>query len=495
MAGISKRLNFILSASANGFTTALQKAERAVQAVAKRGGAIAGELNTRMGSALTAFGAGAGAAAIGGVTLLVRMGLRSADELQALSQQLGIATDKLAGLQWAAKLANVDQEQLTAGLQKMQGTIGKAANGNKAAADSLALIGLSAQELVTLSPDKQIALIGDKLAAIPNVAQRAAAASAIFGRQAGPGMAALLSRGSKALQEAAGEAASFGFNLSQLDAEKLNVVNDNFDRLEMAVTAVAQQLANGLAPIIDVVLEQILGFGKEAQKSGGIAGVAAAMTTDALAFLGDTLDAVTLGWIGFRNLGTRALQGLLWPIEKLLQGVQWLVDTFEDYLPDAVVNGVRSSTEFIEGFRDDLNADAEDLAAEFQERFVAPSMGDKFVAAFRRAQQKMNETAKEETDHLQEKIDLQQAFLGLKDEEEKKTKTKATKERAEPKVDQSLKLFEANTDAFAKFQFELNNSRDTVAEEQLDAALAANDKLDDIARNTENMFEIEEVEF
>jgi hypothetical protein len=490
MAQISSKLNFILSASANGFTSGLQKAERAIKSVAKQGKAVAGELNTAIGGALTGIGTAAVGAAVGGLALMVRLGLNSADELQKLSQNLGLTTDKLAGLQWAAKLANVSNETLTSGLTKMSVTIGKAAQGSKGAAEALAKLGLSGQELMANSPDQNLKIIADRLKNVSTYSERAAIMTEIFGKSAGPELAALLADGGDALQAAADEAAAFGFNLSQIDAERLNIVNDNLDRTQMALTAVSQQVAIGLSPLLDIVLDQLLGLGKEAQKSGGIAGLVSALVTDGLFYMGETLDYLSIGWKAFKAAGVLALQGLLYPVQLLLDGLAAVANYFDVVLPDSVIRGLDSAANSLHGFRDELGETVDQLGDEMTKIWEGPSSGTKAVVAFQQAQQKMTAEAQRQNDKLKEKIALQQAFV---DKEEKPKKEK--KEPKEKAVKQELSLLQVGTDAAARFAFSIANDNKSIAMDQLEEAKKTNETLDDIKKNTENEFDVEEVEF
>src|SRR5689334_10226048 len=78
----------------------------------------------------------------GGLLVLVHHAMEGMDATAKLSDRLGIATEKLGGLQHAARLAGVGSEELTGGLEKMLKAIGEAATGGGEAQATFAKLGL-----------------------------------------------------------------------------------------------------------------------------------------------------------------------------------------------------------------------------------------------------------------------------------------------------------------------------------------------------------------
>src|SRR5690606_34764598 len=99
-----------------------------------------------------------------------------------LADRLGLTTEALAGLNHAAELSGVSQESLSRSMEKMLNTIGEAAGGSKTATVALGRLGLSAEQMASMSADQQLAAIADGLNSVASPAERAAAAQDIFGR-------------------------------------------------------------------------------------------------------------------------------------------------------------------------------------------------------------------------------------------------------------------------------------------------------------------------
>jgi len=69
----------------------------------------------------------------------------------------------------------------------------------------------------------------------------------------------------------------------------------------------------------------------------------------------------------------------------------------------------------------------------------------------------MTREAEEQNKKLKDKIALQQSFVDLSEEPEKKKKTaKASATPKEEKVDQTLKIVQAGTDAAARLAFDVS---------------------------------------
>ncbi len=157
MAGSIASLNVRLIADIGGFAAGMSAAVKPLTSFV---GSI-GSAATGVGGLMTALtGLAAGGASIAGLAELTHSSMESIDATAKLSDRLGVTTEALTGLQHGAKMAGIDSEELTGGLEKMLKSLGQAANGGGPAAEALQRMGLSAKALADESPDaafKQIA--------------------------------------------------------------------------------------------------------------------------------------------------------------------------------------------------------------------------------------------------------------------------------------------------------------------------------------------------
>ncbi len=172
--------------------------------------------------------------------------------LGRVANRLDILPEKLAGLQLAANAAGVDFGSLTSAIQKMLVAVSGSGDPLKAAQADVAFnkLGISAQSLKGLAPEKQLAAIADALQGVGDVSDRVNIAKSIFGKGGVP-ILNVLRDGSKALnswQKAAEEA---GLALNRTDVGKFERVEQTFKVLQARLKGIAVQIITELAPRIE----------------------------------------------------------------------------------------------------------------------------------------------------------------------------------------------------------------------------------------------------
>jgi len=129
------------------------------------------------GKALAAGMAAASATLIVGTKRTLAMGA----ELDHLSTQTGMTVSSLMKLGQAYKDNGKDAKSVSKDVGKMQKVISGSADGSMVD-DPIAKLGMSAKDLMRLSPEEQFFKIGQAIAAIENPAERTARAMEIFGK-------------------------------------------------------------------------------------------------------------------------------------------------------------------------------------------------------------------------------------------------------------------------------------------------------------------------
>lgn len=136
-----------------------------------------------------------------GLLMLARKAQEAVSEVGDLADaadRAGVSAEKLQVLRYALEQTAGDATQADAGLQKFKVSVGQAANLAKGAAfDAFGALGVQLRTAGGALRDNE-SILDDtiaKLAAIEEPSRRAAAAAQIFGRQAGPAIAAALAEG------------------------------------------------------------------------------------------------------------------------------------------------------------------------------------------------------------------------------------------------------------------------------------------------------------
>lgn len=309
MANLDTALNVKFNGEASGV---ISEADRAARSVKKLGTAT--EKQTSKGSkgakqVATAFlnvgkaaaKAAAAMAATAGVafTALVKEGLAAGDALAKTADSIGIATDQLAKLRLAAGQTGVEISQFDKGLQRLLRNVAEASTGTGEAVDAFNALGVSAQDLVKHSPDKQFGIISDALNRVQNSTQKVQLAYEIFGR-AGISLINTARLGSAGLDEFGKKAETLGIALTREAAANIERANDAVDLLKKGISGLGQQLAARSAPFIEAIADK--GFAA-IEAIGGMGAVAELVITnlvEGFATVSNTLHAVNLVITGMK---------------------------------------------------------------------------------------------------------------------------------------------------------------------------------------------------
>ena len=232
------------------------------------------------GAAIAGLAAGAAAATASIVGMYNAM--EAGGAMVDLSEQTGVAIDKLMVLQTAFKQAGMSAEDVQPVINKMQKAIAGAATAGGPAAEAFARLGLSASELSGMGADEQLKLVGEAVSKIENPTQKAAAAMEIFGKSGGRALALFAAGGLDDAAEAVGNQARlmrdnagifdrvtdvlgtaatklqglFVGMASQVAPQLLSAV-DAFNKIDLS--GIGQQIGNVVAIILEAMSQGVLG--------------------------------------------------------------------------------------------------------------------------------------------------------------------------------------------------------------------------------------------
>lgn len=205
-----------------------------------------------------AIGAAAAGVAAGA---FIKAGLDSADEIDKLSQRTGLSVQAVSALRFAASQAGTDINTFQRGINNLARAIGEATLGGKRQAEAFELLGIDIRKLKRLKPERQFALVADKLNSMADQTVAAAVGQVLFGgafRKLQP----LLKTGSEGMQQAADRAAKLGL---ELDGAAVNAgvkATDSLDALSRSVGAlrdvVVLSFAEDIATATDTMAENMI---------------------------------------------------------------------------------------------------------------------------------------------------------------------------------------------------------------------------------------------
>lgn len=206
-----------------------------------------------------ALGGIAALSAVNQFSGMIRGAIDAQDELGKMSQKVGMSVEDLSKLEYAAKLADVSNEQLNTGLNKLNKGMVEAASGSGSLLNAVKTMGISIRDSSgNLKSNNQILdEVSDKFAGYADGAQKSALAMAIFGKS-GAEMIPMLNGGSKAIKDAGYELDKFGAVVTAGGAKASEEFNDNLTRLTVLSSGAAESIANMLLPTMNNFVESLI---------------------------------------------------------------------------------------------------------------------------------------------------------------------------------------------------------------------------------------------
>lgn len=240
-------LTIDLVAKVGGFVSGMDKAERAsakwskqVQDdVAKSSAALAG-----IGAAAIAAGLAVGASGF----QLLKSTSRQIAETDRWAKSLQLSTQELLAWQFAAEKAGVSGDQMADIFKDIGDKIGDAVlNKSGEAVDALNALGLSAEKLSKVSPDKQLLAIGESLEKISTNAEKTTILESL-----GNDLSKLLplfDNNNQKLKQFIDLAKDYGVAPDASSIDDLVKVNQLFEDMEAQVAGLKIEIAAGLAKV------------------------------------------------------------------------------------------------------------------------------------------------------------------------------------------------------------------------------------------------------
>jgi hypothetical protein len=239
---------------------------------------------------------------------MVSGSITAIDAVDKLSKSTGISTDGLQVFGLAAQKAGVDQIALAGAFGRMSKRLAEASQGFGEALPALERLGLSAQDLMKLSPEDQFLKIGEAIGGLATQGEQAAAAFKIFSDQ-GLRLVPLFADINAQTEAARAELEKFGGILSSQQIAGTVALKDNLTDVSQIFSNIVNQVTANLAPAISAAAEAF----KEFISSAGGANIGKGISDgifDALESAAGFVDQVIAGFAGVAEVF--GVTGTLW---------------------------------------------------------------------------------------------------------------------------------------------------------------------------------------
>ncbi|MGL5395957.1 MAG: hypothetical protein ACRDBQ_11895 [Shewanella sp.] len=216
-------------------------------------------------TAAGAMGAAIGAAAFAMVTDFAN----TADATNKLARRIGTTAETLQEYDYVAERSGVTTDLMRNSLEKLQGKVSDAANGNKDMTATLKELGLEAKAFAAMPLGDQMEAIAKGFQGLKSDGDRTRLAMKLF-EEEGRGMVTVFEGGADAIAKMRAEARGFGFYSTE-DAAMAEEFNDRLLDAKMSLGAIQKLVSIELLPVITEMLVTFRDFfleNKEWIKSG-----------------------------------------------------------------------------------------------------------------------------------------------------------------------------------------------------------------------------------
>jgi hypothetical protein len=186
---------------------------------------------------------------VAGFAAMIKNAIDAADQLNKLSQKIGISVEALSTLHFAAQLSDVSLETLQKGIKGLSQNIAEANTGIGDGAQVFDALGISVKNADGSMKSTEAVLLqmADVFANLEDGAVKTALAVKLFGKS-GMDMIPFLNQGAAGINQLTAEAERLGLKLTTETARSAEAFNDNLTVLKASSSSLGIALARDFLP-------------------------------------------------------------------------------------------------------------------------------------------------------------------------------------------------------------------------------------------------------
>jgi len=197
---------------------------------------------------------------LGAVSALTAFSVKAAytaDEIGDTAEKIGLSAEAFQEWNHTATILGVSTERMERAFVKVNGILGDIATGNgDKYAESLALIGLSLDDLEGKNTDEAFNLIRDALSEVEDEAVRLGVANDLLSERVAADIIPVLTQEASTINDLRNEARELGIVTNE-QAAQAGEFTDALDRTKQAVSSLGIDLASTLLPVIQELIIKV----------------------------------------------------------------------------------------------------------------------------------------------------------------------------------------------------------------------------------------------
>jgi phage-related protein len=221
----------------------------------KEGFSAVGKVAKPIAVGIGAIGAAAGAAAIG-IFKLTEAVSTAGDEVAKTARYLGMSTDAFQEFRYIGERSGLTVDEMDTALKKLTVNLSKDSSEIE---ESLALMGLTAEQIKAAGPDQALNMIAEGMKGITDPSTKAKIAVDIFGKS-GIKMVNVLGEGKDGMAQLAEEAHRVGYVMGTETLDASEQLNDQILNMKTSFKAIGNQIASKFMPMVTNAVVNITDF-------------------------------------------------------------------------------------------------------------------------------------------------------------------------------------------------------------------------------------------
>ena len=176
------------------------------------------------------------------------------DEVDKMSQKLGLSTDAYQSFDYVLKVAGTDMASMTTGMKTLTNKLDDAKNGGEDAQAMFAALGISMDELATMSREDLFKSTIEGFQSMEDSTERAALANDLFGKS-GQNLAPLFNMTTEEMDELLEKTQEYGMVMSEDEVKNAAAYTDAMTTLKGTMTGLKNSLMSQFMPGLTQVIE------------------------------------------------------------------------------------------------------------------------------------------------------------------------------------------------------------------------------------------------
>lgn len=321
----------------------------------KTGKGFAGKLAKGLAVGGAAIAAGS-AAALVGIVKGAKGVSEYGDNVDKMSQKLGLSSDAYQKWDYVLNLAGTDMGSMTTGLKTLTNKFDDAKNGSEGAQEMFSKLGISMEDASKMSREDLFQAAINGLQGMEDTTERAALANDLFGKS-GQNLAPLFNQSAKATKEQMALAEKYGMVMPEATVKASAAFQDSLTTMQGASTGLKNRLLGEFLPSMTKITDglgklfvgDMSGINDLSNGISGFAGKVGEMAKKLLPIVAKTLSQIVTKAIA---IAPKLLASGGKMLMSIASGIQGAMPTLTSKLPQLLSNALKAATKALPGVLD-----------------------------------------------------------------------------------------------------------------------------------------------